>query len=158
TLDNLQGGIVLANTPRQLTIDDRNDITANKTFTIGDSSSSILPHGNLSYAAAAVDYYLGSGGNQVNVVGSGATPLLSIHGNTGVDKVNVGIGKDIYTHTVRFEGQGEDSLTIDDSARTGNTQYTLTDSSVSRTFPVVTTVQYTGVGSVMLLGGQGDDV
>jgi Ca2+-binding RTX toxin-like protein len=75
-----------------------------------------------------------------------------------VDNVTVKFAVDFYPHTVRFEGQGTDSLTIDDSARTGDYLYAVTASSVVRkqlSFLVPTTVQYAGVGSVKLRGSQG---
>jgi hypothetical protein len=153
TVAGLLGDILLASVARHLTVDDRND-TAQKTFAIGDTSSSILAPTPLRYSALGMDFYLGSGGNAVNVLGANGG-LLTIHGNTtGVDSVTVAIANDNFAHTVRFEGQAGDGLTIDDSARTTGYHYTVTDSAVSR---VRTTVQYIGVGSVLLHGTQGGD-
>jgi acrosin len=160
TVAALGGSIFLPSTFSHLTIDDRND-PSSRNITIRDYSISGLAPASLDFAPLALDFYLGTGGttgNDVDVIGSGVFGQLTIHGNTGADRVKVEIGKDIYTHTVRFEGQGDDTLTIDDSARTGNSLYALTDSSVARTSPVLTTVQYTGVGSAKLIGGQGDDL
>src|SRR5262249_25984330 len=151
------GGINVPGYSRQLTIDDRNDIS-HKVVKISDFSSTGLFPGRVAYIGLSEDYYLGSGGNEVDVTGASAVPQLTIHGNTGVDSVTVEIAKDIYPHTIDFEGQGSDTLTIDDSARTNNAQYTVTDSSVLRNSPIPTTVQFPGVGKVKMLGSQGDDV
>jgi hypothetical protein len=157
TVSSLHGGISIPDYARQLTINDRND-TSDRSITINDFSSSGLFNTGLSYAALREDVYLGSGRNTVDVHGASAVGQLTIHGNTNVDNVTVETATNIYTSTVRFEGQGTDSLTIDDSTDSASTRYTLTDSSVSRIYPIQTTVQYVGVGSVVFHGGQGDDV
>jgi hypothetical protein len=153
TVAGLQGDILLASVARHLTVDDRNDRMP-RTFTIGDTSSTVLAPATLRYSALGMDFYLGGGGNTVTVLGANGG-LLIVHGNTGPDLVTVAIANDLFAHTVRFEGQAGDSLTIDDSARTSGYQYTVTDSAVSR---VRTTVQYVGVDSVLLKGTQGDDI
>jgi hypothetical protein len=152
TLAGLQGDILLASVARHLTVDDRNDSTP-RTFTIGDTSSTVLAPAPLRYSALGMDFYLGGGGNTVTVLGANGG-LLTVHGNTGPDHVTVAIANDLFAHTVRFEGQAGDTLTIDDSARTAGYRYTLTDSAVAR---VRTTIQYVGVDSVLLKGTQGDD-
>jgi hypothetical protein len=153
TVAGLLGDILLASVVRHLTVDDRNDIMY-RSFAIGDTSSTILSPTPLRYSALGMDFYLGSGGNDVDVLGANGG-LLTVHGNTNVDNVTVKIANDLFAHTVRFEGQAADMLTIDDSARTTGYRYTVTDSAISR---VRTTVQYVGVGSVKLLGTGGDDV
>jgi hypothetical protein len=153
---SLQGHVFLGGILSHLTVDDSKDIK-HQTFSIGDNASSGLLPNTLSYDALAMDFYLGSGGNDVTVLGANGG-LLDIHGNTGTDKVTVKIATDYYPHTVRFEGQSTDSLAIDDSARTENYLYAVTATSVSReqlNFLVPTTVQFPGVGSVKLLGSQG---
>jgi hypothetical protein len=153
---SLQGHIFLGGYLSQLTIDDSND-TAHRSFTIADTSSTILLPGTLQYAALAMDYNLGSGGNDVDVLGAFGG-VLDIHGNTGVDTVRVAITLDYYPHTVRFEGQSSDSLTIDDSARSESYLYAVTASSVIReqlNFLVPITIQPSGVGRVELHGSQG---
>jgi hypothetical protein len=153
----LKGQIFLGGTLRQLTVDDRNDTTAHPAITIGDTFSSGLLPGTLQYTALAMDYYLGSGRNDVAVLGAFGG-VLDIHGNSGVDNVTVRIAIDYYPHTVRFEGQSTDSLTIDDSARTDSYLYAVTASTVSRkqlNFLVPTTIQFPGVGRVVLHGSQG---
>jgi acrosin len=157
TLGGLLGGISIPDNAHHLTIDDRFD-TTHRSPKISDYTSTGLFPGNVSYAALSEDYYLGTGGNDVDLTSVSAVGQLTIHGNTGVDTIKVEIGHDLYPHTVRVEGQGNDSLTIDDTARTDNAQYTVTDSSVARTFPITTTVQFVGVGKVKMLGSQGDDV
>jgi hypothetical protein len=152
----LQGHVFLGGVLSHLIVDDSKD-TRPGTITIADNTTSGLLPNPLNHNALAMDVYLGSGNNNVTVVGANGG-LLDIHGNTGVDAVTVKIAVDYYPHTVRFDGQSTDSLTIDDSARTENYVYAVTATSVSReqqNYLVPTTIQFPGVGTVKVLGSQG---
>jgi hypothetical protein len=166
-LRGLTGSIYIASYNGHLVVDDSGETVGHTAVRLSDGDVvGLTPAvgskpGRFLYGTYTSDFYFGKGGNTVTVVGSNDLgSLMDLHAGGGADTFTVAIANDTYYHTVRVDGQSDDTLTIDDRSLTASYGYTLTDGNVSRLREgslIATSIGYAGLKSVALRCGSGDD-
>ena len=144
-----------------ITVDGSAD-TAAETVAITNNSISGIAPAVISYIqndSHAITINSGTGGNTFNVTSTGSWPTLTINTGAGADVVNVGDASNtldaILGNISVVQGAGSCFLTINDQGSSADHAYTLAPNSFTRA--ETGTISFTGVSSILINGGIGND-